>query len=192
VAPVAQTLTVAPTIPAEPARTVPLNAVEPVVPPDEEPPEDELLLEVPPEDELLEEELLEEVPLLEEEVPPLLDEDELLELPPLLLEEEDEDEEEEEIGGGSAPPPPPPPHAANVTETSNVIDLKRNLTFSGMRLFSPRFLSVVSGFKMTNRVRFATSADVDGYAPQGSPKTAALSYRSCVPVVAVTVARDIS
>jgi hypothetical protein len=192
VAPVDQTLSVAPTIAVEPARTVPLSAVEPVVPPDEEPPEDELLLEVPPEDEL-EEELLEEVPLLEEEVPPLLDDDELLELLlPLLLEEEDEDEEEEEeTGGGAAPPPPPPPHATNVTETANVIDLKRNLTFSGMRLFPQNFLCG-QRLQMTNRVRFATSADVDGYATQGSPKTAALSYRSCASVLAVTVGRDIS
>ena len=129
-APVDQTLTVAPAIAVDPARTVPLSAVEPVVPPDEdeEPPDEDELLEVPP-DELLEE-LLEEVPLLEEEVLPLLDEDELLEL---LL------EEEETGGGGAPPPPPPPPHATNVTEARNVIDLKRNLTCSGMRLFPQDF-----------------------------------------------------
>lgn len=137
VAPVDQTLTVAPTIAVDPARTVPLSAVEPVVPDEEPPDEDELLLEVPPEDEPLEEELLEDVPLLEEEVPPLL-EDELLELPLLLLEEDDD---EEETGGGAtpAPPPPPPPHAASVTEATSVIDLKRNVTFSGMRLFPQDF-----------------------------------------------------
>lgn len=129
-----------------------------MVPPDEVPPDEDELLEVPPEDELLEEELLEEAPLLEEEVLPLLDEEvpPLLdeEVPPLLEEEVppllDEDElpelpllpleEEVPIGGGAAPPPPPPPHATSVTETANVIDLKTDLTISGMRLFPQDFL----------------------------------------------------
>jgi hypothetical protein len=199
VVPVPQTLTVAPTIPAEPARTVPVNEVEPVVPPDEdeEPPdEDELLLEVPPEDEPLEDELLDDDPLLEEEVPPLLDEDELLEVPPLL--DEDEllevpplllDEEDEPVGGGAAPPPPPPPHAANVTEATSVIDLNRNVTFSGMRLFSPRFLLWSIQYDQPCSLR---NISVDGCEIGGSRKTTALSYRSCVSVLTVTVGQDIS
>ena len=175
-----------------------------MVPPDEVPPDEDELLEVPPEDELLEE-LLEEAPLLDEEVPPLLEEevpplledevpplleeevppllDEELELPPLLL-------EEVPIGGGAAPPPPPPPHATSVSETASVIDLKTNLAFSGMRIFPQDFW--FSGFNVTNSVRFAISADVDGYALQGSPETATLSYRSCEAVLTVTVERDIS
>jgi hypothetical protein len=122
VVPLAQSVTVAPTMACEePSMTVPATVLAPVgVPPDEEevpPEEDELLLElVLPEDELLDDvEPEEELLVLPEELP----EDELLEEP---LEEPLEElvppGAVPEVAG--APPPPPPPHAAKVRVAATV------------------------------------------------------------------------
>lgn len=145
VVPLAQRVTVAPTMGVGPLSAVPLKVLA-VGPPleDDEPPEEEPLeeeLEVPPpEDEEL---LLEDVP------PPLDEEDELddepldeeLEDPPLLDDEEElllevPPDEELPLGGG-APEPPPPPHATSASVVATVNDFTIVLIANEVKVLTP-------------------------------------------------------
>jgi hypothetical protein len=145
VVPLAQRVTVAPTMGVAPLSAVPLKVLA-VGPPleDEEPPEEEPLeeeLEVPPpeDEELLledvpppldEEDELDEEPLDEElEDPPLLDDEELLlEVPP---------DEELPLGGGAPPPPPPPPHATSASVLATVNDFTIVLIANEVKVLTP-------------------------------------------------------